>query len=123
MSIDHKECGSVIKLKLIVSSASDPWSSESSGSFVTLQLIPGQSVLDWGEPLEPGPDSEEFLRPPVEPTPADKKVGVVQAFIVRLKKILSVNQLSVHPLFFILGYLKDCQVFLETLELSVRDRR
>uniref|UniRef100_A0A3Q1EG12 Neurocan core protein-like n=1 Tax=Acanthochromis polyacanthus TaxID=80966 RepID=A0A3Q1EG12_9TELE len=53
--------------------ASDPWSSESSRSFVTLQLIHGQSSFDWGEPLEPGPDSEEFLRPPVEPTPADKK--------------------------------------------------
>ncbi|XP_034470389.1 neurocan core protein-like isoform X2 [Hippoglossus hippoglossus] len=54
--------------------ASDPWSSESSGSYVTLQLIPGQSSLDWGEQLEPGPDSEEFLRPPVHPTPAEKKV-------------------------------------------------
>ncbi|XP_075954554.1 neurocan core protein-like [Anarhichas minor] len=54
--------------------SSDPWSSESSGSFVTLQLIPGQNLLDWGEPLEPGPDSEEFLRPPVNPTPVDKKV-------------------------------------------------
>ncbi|XP_034557946.1 neurocan core protein-like isoform X2 [Notolabrus celidotus] len=54
--------------------SSDPWSSESSGSFVTLQLIPGQSLLDWGEMLEPGPDSEDFLRPPVEPTPAEKKV-------------------------------------------------
>ncbi|TDH05541.1 hypothetical protein EPR50_G00123310 [Perca flavescens] len=54
--------------------SSDPWSSESSGSFVTLQLIPGQSLLDWGEPLEPGPDSEKFLRPLVHPTPADKKV-------------------------------------------------
>ncbi|XP_019963642.2 neurocan core protein-like [Paralichthys olivaceus] len=54
--------------------SSDPWSSESSGSYVTLQLIPGQSSLDWGEPLEPGPDSEEFLRPPVHPTPAEKKV-------------------------------------------------
>ncbi|XP_068422341.1 neurocan core protein-like isoform X2 [Clinocottus analis] len=53
--------------------SSDPWSSESSGSFVTLQLIPGQHLSDWGEPLEPGPDSEEFLRPPVNPTPADKK--------------------------------------------------
>ncbi|XP_037644279.1 neurocan core protein-like [Sebastes umbrosus] len=56
-----------------IDASSDPWS-ESSGSFVTLQLIPGQSLLDWGEPLEPGPDSEEFLRPPVHPTPADKKV-------------------------------------------------
>ncbi|XP_070830192.1 neurocan core protein-like [Chaetodon trifascialis] len=54
--------------------STDPWSSESSGSFVTLQLNPGQSFLDWGEPLEPGPDSEEFLRPPVYPTPAEKKV-------------------------------------------------
>ncbi|XP_074544598.1 neurocan core protein-like [Halichoeres trimaculatus] len=54
--------------------SSDPWSSEPSGSFMTLQLVPGQSLLDWGELLEPGPDSEEFLRPPVEPTPADKKV-------------------------------------------------
>lgn len=71
-----KECGYVIIIQLIVSSASDPWSSESSGSFVTLQLIPGQSVLDWGEPLEPGPDSEEFLRPPVHPTPAEKKVSL-----------------------------------------------
>ncbi|XP_070775304.1 neurocan core protein-like [Enoplosus armatus] len=55
------------------STSSDPWSSESSGSFVTLQLIPGQSFFDWGETLEPGPDSEEFLRPPVHPTPAEKK--------------------------------------------------
>ncbi|KAI3374351.1 hypothetical protein L3Q82_006189 [Scortum barcoo] len=54
--------------------ATDPWSSESSGSFVTLQLIPGQTFADWGEPLEPGPDSEEFLRPPVQPTAAEKKV-------------------------------------------------
>ncbi|XP_030016923.1 neurocan core protein-like [Sphaeramia orbicularis] len=54
--------------------SSDPWSSESSGTYVTLQLIPGQSSLDWGELLEPGPDSEEFLRPPVYPTPAEKKV-------------------------------------------------
>ncbi|XP_039999999.1 neurocan core protein-like [Xiphias gladius] len=54
--------------------STDPWSSESSGSYVTLQLIPGQSSLDWGELMEPGPDSEEFLRPPVHPTPAEKKV-------------------------------------------------
>ncbi|GLD58592.1 neurocan core protein-like isoform X1, partial [Lates japonicus] len=54
--------------------SADPWSSESSESYVTLQLIPGQSSLDWGEPLEPGPDSEEFVQPPVHPTPADKKV-------------------------------------------------
>ncbi|KAK5613906.1 hypothetical protein CRENBAI_014671, partial [Crenichthys baileyi] len=49
----------------------DPWSSE---SFVTLQLIPGQSSFDWGELLEPGPDSDEFLQPPVHPTPTEKKV-------------------------------------------------
>ncbi|KAJ4936930.1 hypothetical protein JOQ06_001514, partial [Pogonophryne albipinna] len=54
--------------------SSDPWSAESSGSFVTLQLIPGQILSDWGEPLEPGPDSDQFLRPPVHPTVADKKV-------------------------------------------------
>ncbi|KAM9720131.1 neurocan core protein-like isoform 1-T2 [Menidia menidia] len=54
--------------------STDPWSSESSRSFVTLQLVPGQSSFDWGEPLEPGPDSEEFLRPPVDPTPTEKKV-------------------------------------------------
>lgn len=41
---------------------------------MSLQLIPGQS-LDWGESLESGPDSEEFLRPPVDPTPAEKKVS------------------------------------------------
>lgn len=44
---------------------------------MTLQLIPGQSILDWGEPMEPGPDSEEFLRPLVNPTPAEKKVSPV----------------------------------------------
>lgn len=59
---------------LAVTPASDPWSSESSGSFVTLQLIPGQSWFDWGESLDPGLDSEEFLRPLVSPTPAEKKV-------------------------------------------------
>ncbi|XP_047445642.1 neurocan core protein-like [Mugil cephalus] len=53
--------------------SSDAWSSDSSGSFVTIQLIPGQSSFDWGEPLDPGPDSEEFLQPPVHPTPVEKK--------------------------------------------------
>ncbi|XP_054595347.2 neurocan core protein isoform X2 [Nothobranchius furzeri] len=51
-----------------------PWTSESSVSFVTLQLIPGQSSFDWGELMEPGPNSEEFIRPPVRPTPAEKEV-------------------------------------------------
>lgn len=58
-----------------LSQASDPWSSESSTTYVTLQLIPGQNSFDWGESLEPGPDSEEFLLPPVHPTPPEKKVG------------------------------------------------
>uniref|UniRef100_A0A8C7ZQB1 Neurocan core protein n=1 Tax=Oryzias sinensis TaxID=183150 RepID=A0A8C7ZQB1_9TELE len=56
------------------STSTDPWSSESSGSFVTLQLMPGQSSFDWGDPAEAGPDSKEFLRPPVHPTPTEKKV-------------------------------------------------
>ncbi|KAF7661781.1 hypothetical protein LDENG_00254430 [Lucifuga dentata] len=55
-------------------SASDPWSSEFSGVYMTLKLSPDQSSSDWGEVLEPGPDSEEFLLPPVPPTPAEKKV-------------------------------------------------
>ncbi|XP_037537264.1 neurocan core protein [Nematolebias whitei] len=54
--------------------STDPWSSESSASFITLQLIPGQNSFDWGDLQEPGPDSEEFLRPPAHPTPAEKKV-------------------------------------------------
>lgn len=70
----------LILIHLFVPSATDPWSSESTGSYVTLQLIPGQNSLDWGEPLEPGPDSEEFLRPPVHPTPTEKKVGLVLSF-------------------------------------------
>ncbi|XP_062285211.1 neurocan core protein-like, partial [Scomber scombrus] len=57
--------------------SSDLWSSESSDSYVTLQLIPGQSSLDWGEPLEPGPDSEEFLLPPVHPTPTEKAISKI----------------------------------------------
>lgn len=64
----------------VSSSASDLWASESSDSYVTLQLIPGQSSLDWGEQLEPGPDSEEFLLPPVHPTDTEKKVGLVLSF-------------------------------------------
>ncbi|XP_055007722.1 neurocan core protein-like [Boleophthalmus pectinirostris] len=54
--------------------SSDPWSEQSSESFITLRMVPGQPSLDWGELLEPGPESEEFLRPPVKPTPAEKKV-------------------------------------------------
>ncbi|KAM4605289.1 neurocan core protein-like [Polymixia lowei] len=60
-----------------VDASSDPWSSEASGLYVTLQLSQGES---WGELLELGPDSEEFVRPPVPvttyppPTPTDKKV-------------------------------------------------
>lgn len=70
-----------LRLKdLAVTPASDPWSSESSGSFVTLQLIPGQSWFDWGETLDPGLDSEEFLRPLANPTPAEKKVLLQSSF-------------------------------------------
>ncbi|XP_028987073.1 neurocan core protein-like [Betta splendens] len=54
--------------------STDRWSSDFSGSYVTLRLIPGQSSLEWEDPLEPGPDSEEFLRPPVYPTATEKKV-------------------------------------------------
>ncbi|XP_061878722.1 neurocan core protein-like isoform X2 [Entelurus aequoreus] len=62
-----------------VNASSDPWSSDASDSYVTLQVVLGQSV-DWGEPFEP--DSPEFLRPPVAPTPAEKKVisGIVKSF-------------------------------------------
>lgn len=68
-------CDRDLRIKeLTVTPASDPWSSESSGSFVTLQLIPGQTWFDWGESLDPGLDSEEFLRPLANPTPAEKKV-------------------------------------------------
>ncbi|KAM8838530.1 neurocan core protein-like [Synchiropus picturatus] len=53
--------------------SSDPWSTEESGSLVTLRLTPGQSSLDWGEFLEPGPDSVEFLQPSELTTPSEKK--------------------------------------------------
>lgn len=46
---------------------------------MSLQLVPGQS-LDWGEPLESGPDSEEFFQPPVDPTPVEKKVSFKGSF-------------------------------------------
>ncbi|XP_037132276.1 neurocan core protein-like isoform X1 [Syngnathus acus] len=64
---------------LSVNASSDPWSSESSDSYVSLQKFPGQSI-DWGEPFEP--DSPEFLRPPAVPTPAEKKLisGIVDSF-------------------------------------------
>ncbi|XP_035993963.1 neurocan core protein isoform X1 [Fundulus heteroclitus] len=55
------------------SSTVDPWSSESSDLFVTLQLSPGQRLFDWGELMEPEPDSGEFLQPLVHPTPTEKK--------------------------------------------------
>nr|XP_057924466.1 neurocan core protein-like isoform X1 [Doryrhamphus excisus] len=62
-----------------VNASSDPWSSESPEPYLALQVIPGQSI-DWGEPFEP--DSSEFLRPPMVPTPAEKKVfsGIVKSF-------------------------------------------
>ncbi|XP_034039882.1 neurocan core protein-like isoform X2 [Thalassophryne amazonica] len=57
----------------IADASSDPWSSESSGMYVTLQISSEQSSFKWGDPLEPGPESEEFLRPPVSPTTVMKK--------------------------------------------------
>lgn len=72
-----KDCVSLIIIHQTPSTASDPWSSETSGVYLTLQLGPDQSSLDWGESLEPGPDSEEFLRPPATPIPAEKKVDLV----------------------------------------------
>uniref|UniRef100_A0A087YC52 Neurocan b n=1 Tax=Poecilia formosa TaxID=48698 RepID=A0A087YC52_POEFO len=42
----------------------DPWSSEASESFVTLQMTPGQSSFDWGELPEPGPDSVKSIWKP-----------------------------------------------------------
>lgn len=88
-----KECGSVRISRFIVSSASDPWSSEPSDSYVAFQLTPGQSFLDWGELAEPGPDSEEFLRPLLNPTPAEKKVGLGLSlyFSIRKSKATSLN--------------------------------
>ncbi|XP_077472115.1 neurocan core protein-like [Stigmatopora argus] len=67
------------KSLLNVNASSEPWSSESSQSYVSLQIFPGQSI-DWGEPFEP--DSPDFLRPPVVPTPTEKKVisGIVKSF-------------------------------------------
>ncbi|XP_061551139.1 neurocan core protein-like isoform X2 [Phycodurus eques] len=62
-----------------INASSDPWSTESSESYVSLRVFPGQSI-DWGEPFQP--DSTEFLRPSVFPTPAEKKVisGIVKSF-------------------------------------------
>lgn len=102
-----------------LSQASDPWSSESSTTYVTLQLIPGQNSFDWGASLEPGPDSEEFLLPPVHPTPPEKKVG----FKTLLGHFKHWNRDFVIKSTLILGYFQNRQVHLETLELSGGDWR
>ncbi|XP_076000891.1 neurocan core protein-like [Genypterus blacodes] len=57
--------------------SSDPWSSETSGVYLTLQFSPDHRSLDWGESLEPGPDSEEFLRPPVTSAPEKKVISKI----------------------------------------------
>lgn len=85
-SQDNKGTSATI-IPVLVSSDADPWSSESSGSFVTLQLVPGQDSLDWGELVEPGPDSEEYLRPPVHPTVPEKKVGVRLSFNPKIRRV------------------------------------
>ncbi|XP_064787074.1 neurocan core protein-like isoform X3 [Oncorhynchus masou masou] len=49
-------------------SSTDPWSSESSEGYVTLQLSPGESSLAWGDLGDMDPDSGAFLRPPATPS-------------------------------------------------------
>ncbi|XP_041752609.2 neurocan core protein isoform X1 [Coregonus clupeaformis] len=51
-------------------SSSDPWSSESSEGYVTLQLSPGESSLAWGDLGVMDPNSGAFLRPPATPSPS-----------------------------------------------------
>ncbi|KAM9390829.1 LOW QUALITY PROTEIN: uncharacterized protein ACWYII_034393, partial [Salvelinus alpinus] len=51
-------------------SSTDPWSSESSEGYVTLQLSPGESSLAWGDLGDMDPDSGAFLRPPATPSPS-----------------------------------------------------
>lgn len=87
---------------MFVFSATDPWSSESSEGYVTLQLSPGESSLAWGDLGDMDPDSGAFLRPPATPspspstttqeelspsTPADRKVG--QFYNIRLLQVLN----------------------------------
>lgn len=67
-------------IQTVVSPASDPWPSESPEQYVTLHIGPGQSTLDWGDPLELRMDSDMFLRPQLPattyppPTSTEKKV-------------------------------------------------
>ncbi|XP_041698515.1 neurocan core protein [Coregonus clupeaformis] len=51
-------------------SSTDPWFSESSEGYVTLQLSPGESSLAWGDLGDMDPDSGAFLRPPATPSPS-----------------------------------------------------
>ncbi|XP_077413452.1 neurocan core protein-like isoform X2 [Vanacampus margaritifer] len=75
MDLEEEEDESLLS----ANASADPWSSQSAESYVSLQIVPGQSI-DWGEPFEP--DSSEFLQPPVVPTPPEKKVisGIVKSF-------------------------------------------
>ncbi|CDQ90465.1 unnamed protein product [Oncorhynchus mykiss] len=58
----------LIDLEEEARSSSDPWSSESSEGYVTLQLSPGESSLAWGDLGDMDPNSGVFLRPPATPS-------------------------------------------------------
>nr|XP_029479125.1 neurocan core protein-like isoform X1 [Oncorhynchus nerka] len=58
----------LVDLEEEAGSSSDPWSSESSEGYVTLQLSPGESSLAWGDLEDMDPNSGVFLRPPVTPS-------------------------------------------------------
>ena len=73
-------CNINITFPPVGSSALDPWPSESTEQYVTLNISPGQSSFDWGDPLEQRMDSDMFLRPQalgttyLPPTSTQKKV-------------------------------------------------
>uniref|UniRef100_A0A4W5PWI4 Neurocan b n=1 Tax=Hucho hucho TaxID=62062 RepID=A0A4W5PWI4_9TELE len=60
----------LVDLEEVAHSSTDPWSSESSEGYVTLQLSPGESSLAWGDLGDMDPDSGAFLRPPATPSPS-----------------------------------------------------
>ncbi|XP_052332323.1 neurocan core protein-like isoform X2 [Oncorhynchus keta] len=60
----------LVDLEKEAHSSTDPWSSESSEGYVTLQLSPGESSLAWGDLGDMDPDSGAFLRPPATPSPS-----------------------------------------------------
>lgn len=107
---------------LSVTPASDPWSSESSGSFVTLQLIPGLSWFDSGESLDPGLDSE-FLRPLVNPTPAEKKVLFFLFIFFLVSNPKQDHRDQTCFLYAALGSLEDRLLHFKALELPIGNRR